>query len=173
MFPFLSECSRTGIWMEHIRTSGQCWEIIHPKAWVSLQRCDPTALFIIDAASYHRRSCQAALWLLPHLQLRRVLICLDVVYQAHTHKAGVSVSCSYPSDICPPRIASLPIHSIHYLKQWNKLLWYESSESLVSVTLFHRLHLISDLILSSHRIHWGAQGSISTTACRQVLCQGG
>ena len=33
--------------------------------------------------------------------------------------------------------------------------------------------LISDLILSSHRIHWGAQGSISTTACRQVLWQGG
>ena len=33
--------------------------------------------------------------------------------------------------------------------------------------------LISELILFSHRIHWGAQGSISTTACRQVLCQGG
>ena len=75
--------------------------------------CDPTALFITDAASYHRRSCQAALWLLPHLQLRRVLICLDVVYQAHTHEAGVSVCCSYPSDIRPPRTASLPIHSIH------------------------------------------------------------
>ena len=75
--------------------------------------CDPIVLFITDAASYHHRSCQAALWLLPHLQLRRVLICLDVVYQAHTHEAGASVSCSYPSDIRPPHTASLPIHSIH------------------------------------------------------------
>jgi len=71
--------------------------------------CDPTVLFITDAATYHRRSCQAALWLLPHLRLRRGLICL----LNHTHKAGVSVSCSYPSDIRPPRTASLSIRSIH------------------------------------------------------------
>ena len=172
IFPFLWECSRTGIWIEYIGTSGQCWEIIHPKAWVSLQRCGPTVLFITDAVSYHQRSCHAALWLLPHLQLRRVLICLDVVYQAHTHEAGVSVSCHYPSDIRPPSTASLPIYSIHYLQQWNKLLWYELSESLVSVALFHRLHWSVNSFYFL-RIHWGAQGSISTTACRQVLCQGG
>ena len=71
--------------------------------------CDPTVLFITDAASYHRRSCQAALWLPPHLRLRRGLICL----LNHTRKAGVSVSCSYPSDIRPPRTASLSIRSIH------------------------------------------------------------
>ena len=49
------------------------------------------------------------------------------------------VSCCYPSDIRPTFTLSLPIHSIHKLRQWKRLLWYETSESLVSVTLPHRL----------------------------------
>ena len=170
MFPFLSECLRAGIQFEYIRTSGQCWEIIHPKAWVSLQRCDPTVLFITDAASYHRRSCQAALWLLPHLRLRRVLICLDVVYQAHTHEAGVSVSCSYSSDIRHAQHLFLSALST----SWNNGTSYygTSHPSLWWVSHCSIGFIISDLILFSHRIHWGAQESISTTACRQVLWQG-
>jgi len=47
--------------------------------------------------------------------------------------------CSCPSDIRPTITLSLPIHSIHKLRQWKRLLWYEASESLVSVTLPHRL----------------------------------
>ena len=65
------------------------------------------------------------------------------------------MSCSYPSDIRPTLTISLPIHSIE--KQWKTLLWYESSESLVSVTLSSALS-ISDLIAFPPRIHWRAQG---------------
>ena len=92
------------------------------------------------------RSCQLKeigwgkprhLWLLSHLQLRRVLICLDADDQVDIHKAGVPACWSCSSDIRPTRTVSLPIY---WLKQWNKLLWYGSSESLVSVALFHRLH---------------------------------
>jgi len=49
------------------------------------------------------------------------------------------VSCSYPSDIRPTFTLSLPIHTIHKLRQWKRLLWYETSESSVSATLSHRL----------------------------------
>jgi len=71
-----------------------------------------------------------------------VLICLDADDQVDIHKAFIRQEC-----LCVDLVhliyvlhsVSLPIHFIHYLKQWNKLLWYESSESLVSVALFHRL----------------------------------
>ena len=90
------------------------------------------------------RSCQPKeigwgkpgnLWLLSHLRLRRVLICLDADDQVH--KAGVPVCWSCSSGIGPTRTVSLPNRC---LKQWKMLLWYELSESLVSVALLHRLH---------------------------------
>ena len=128
--------------------------------------CDPTVLFITDAASYHRRSCKAALWLLPHLQLRRVLICLDVVYQAHTHEAGVSVSCSYSSDIRPSHTASLPITS------WNNGTSYYGTSHPSPWWVLYCSVASSDLILFPPRIYRRAQGWISKSARCQVLWQG-
>ena len=72
-------------------------------------------------------------------ELVSVLICLDADDQIYIREAGAPVSCSCPSAIRSTLIISLPIHSIQKLKQWKKLLCYESSESLVSVTLSHWL----------------------------------
>ena len=68
------------------------------------------------------RSCQLKeigwgkprhLWLLSHLQLRRVLICLDADDHVDIYKAGLPVYWSCSSDIRPPHTVSLPIHFIH------------------------------------------------------------
>ena len=102
--------------------------------------CDPTVLFITDAASYNRRSCQlkqggpvATPTLAPS---PRVDMSRCSISRSHSQGRGVCVlflSCSCPSDIHPTLMISLPIHSIQSLKQWKRLLWYESFSSLVSV----------------------------------------
>ena len=81
----------------------------------------------------------------------------DADNQIHIHEAGKSVPCSCPSDIRPTLTISLPAYSIQKLKQWKKLLWYESFESLVSVTL-SSAPSISDPIAFPPRIHRRAQG---------------
>ena len=128
------------------------------------------------------RSCQLKeigwgkprhLWLLSHLQLRRVLICLDADDQVDIHKAEVPVCWSCSSDICPSThsISSYPLYPL--LETMENATMVQVIRVLGECRIVPSPPLISDLILFSHRIHWGAQGSISTTACRQVLWQGG
>ena len=171
IFPFLWECSRTGIWIEYIGTSGQCWEIIQSKAWVSLQRCDPTVLFITDAASYHRRSCHAALWLLPHLQLRRVLICL-----LSSHSRGRSVCVLFLSiwyTSSTHSISSYPLYTL--VETMDQVTMVRVIRVLGECRIVPSASLISELILfsqnslGSSRINFNDSLSSSTLPRRIVL----
>jgi len=123
---WIKVCSRIGTW---IRTTGKD---IYRKTWVSLQRKRSNSAFhngCSELSNCNWRSCQLKEngWRKPG---------------HYIHKAGAPVPCSpcsCPSDIRPTLTLSLPIHSIQKLKQWKMLVWYESSESLVSVTFSHRL----------------------------------
>ena len=127
-----------------LSSSEQWWESTHPKAWgTPAKDMVPTVLLITNAASWQivtgnyvswRKTAEASRDTCDCLQLRCVLVCLDAV---DIHKAEMPVCWSCSSDIRPTRTVSLPIY---WMKQWKMLLWYESSESLVSVALFHRLH---------------------------------
>ena len=169
MFPFFSECSRTGIWMDHIRTSGQCWEIIHPKVWVSLQRMWPNSAF------YNRCSALSPEIMSGGLVAAAILAAspwVDMSIKSHSQGRSVCVlflSIWYTSST--HSISSYPLYPL--VETMEQATMVRVIRVLGECPIVPLASLISDLILFSHRIHWGAQGSISTTACRQVLCQGG
>ena len=131
-----------------------------------------------ELINWNWRSCQLKeigwcksghLWLLPHLQLRRVLIRLDADNQVHiSFGRGACVHLIYALH---PRYLFLSAP----FTNWNngKSHYGMSHQSPWWVSCCSISPLISNLIPFSHRIHRGAPGSISTTTRCQVLRQGG